>query len=325
MMILAKSFAETPSGLAAWPEASWQACQQLRRKIQRAKSQGWTLAARRLARELHDQLGNLSGALADARGRLRDQLGDPSPGCAPSELAREILALFDEYSRVTWDPRAQTLAVETEELELEHVPLGAFAIRLELAGLPDEARYEIVALAPHPAASNSDVTHPHVSDGTLCEGTGHRALARALAELRLSDFFRIVAQILRTYNPVSPYVALEQWSGRSCDKCGDTVHPDDCSRCENCESELCSDCASSCEVCGQTHCSSCLDACPECARSACADCWSPCVKCRTEYCSHCLEGENCAQCQEHTTEDTADTEAEPAASAAESEAAPLTV
>ena len=77
--------------------------------------------------------------------------------------------------------------------------LGPFEIRLDWGSLSDPNPYSVVALDPNSAASNDEVTHPHVKDEHLCEGEGHSAIRAALAECRLLDFFMLVSQVLHTY------------------------------------------------------------------------------------------------------------------------------
>src|SRR5690606_20967014 len=106
--------------------------------------------------------------------------------------------------------RAGRLSVTTEPITLEGVYLGPFRIELDVDDLAagECADYRVIALEPNPAASNCDVTHPHIQDEQLCEGEGRPLIRRALGEGRILDFFEFVASVLRAYNPESPYVSL---------------------------------------------------------------------------------------------------------------------
>ncbi len=64
---------------------------------------------------------------------------------------------------------------------------------------------------------------PHVSDETLCEGDGRRAIHAALAAGRLYDFFTIVDRLLNTYASGRAYVDLDNWFGTPCHDCGGNV------------------------------------------------------------------------------------------------------
>ena len=127
----------------------------------------------------------------------------------------ELRQLGQEFGRFAL--RDGCLCVETEPIELEGVLLGAFEIQLSLEQLASgdtERALRIRALDPNPAASNEAVTHPHVNDERLCTGDAATALNASLRAGRICDFFLVVQSVLQTYNPESPYVALDQWHGR---------------------------------------------------------------------------------------------------------------
>ena len=102
---------------------------------------------------------------------------------------------------------------------------GPFEIRLDWRQLGSATPYRVVALDPHPAAKDTDVTHPHVQEEQLCEGEGRSAVRAALAEGRLYDFFLLVSQLLHTYGRGSAYVELDNWDGIPCDDCNAPVRP----------------------------------------------------------------------------------------------------
>src|SRR4029078_3338290 len=99
------------------------------------------------------------------------------------------------------------LSVITEAILLDGVYLGPFEIQLNWSRAPDSDRicYRVMAEDPHPAESRDNVTHPHVMDELLCEGDGKHAIRLALSEGRLLDFFTLVAGLLRTHQPESPF------------------------------------------------------------------------------------------------------------------------
>ena len=76
--------------------------------------------------------------------------------------------------------------------------------------------YSIIALDPHPAASNDSVTHPHISDGELCAGDAGAAIRAALGAGRIADVFQLVHSVLTTYNPGCPYAFMDagRWDYR---------------------------------------------------------------------------------------------------------------
>ena len=79
--------------------------------------------------------------------------------------------MSSDVSNVTF--KTNGLEVFTDPIVLEETFLGDFEIRLEiekLAELRDSSAFQIIAVDPHPAATNDNVTHPHVSEEYLCAG-----------------------------------------------------------------------------------------------------------------------------------------------------------
>jgi hypothetical protein len=293
------------------PDAEWERCQKLVRWIGLAQEHGWHHAAARLGQLLNRALEQLSRNLALQAYELVEHSVLPRKKPEIRELYAEIVCLFDEFPSVEWNPTSLVLSVETEPIELEDVPLGPFSIRLDCRALPASPEFEVVALDPNPASSNHDVTHPHVLGNDLCLGEGRAAIDQALSDLRLSDFFRIVQQILRTYNSDSAYVSLAAWSGCNCDGCGDTVHPEDLCVCELCDAELCEGCSTGCEACGRSTCRECLDSCSTCDDLVCRHCREGCSDCGKTCCSSCLEGGICHACREARTENESESQESP--------------
>jgi hypothetical protein len=234
-----------------------------------------------------------------------------------ADLLAELRQLEDDFGGVRIGWQEGYLAVETEAITLEEVPLGSFAIELYGDRLPrraDSSCFEIVALQPNPAASDERVTHPHVLNQHLCAGDAGRALARALEQGRLADAFSLVASVLRHYNPDSPHVALAAWGGEECHDCGHTMREGDSSFCEGCDHDFCEDCTSGCTACSSIRCHRCLSTCAVCqelccrgcleatgpaGRPCCPSCRSRCAVCGAELPNDELHPESrcCAACQ----------------------------
>ena len=183
--------------------------------------------------------------------------------------------------RLTWRSilPSHELAVTTDSIVLE--ARRSRPLR-DPAGLePDRhppgspiASWPSIRTRPHATKS---VTHPHVQDERLCEGDGRAAIAGALSDGRLYDFFTLVSQVLHTYGKGSAYVELDRWDGVLCDDCGDTMDEDDRYGCQRCDDTLCPSCAVTCQqlpgdvllasavalvrACGESYCSSCLAMC----------------------------------------------------------------
>ncbi|MFH1265222.1 MAG: hypothetical protein ABIK89_05800, partial [Planctomycetota bacterium] len=190
------------------PETAWSDCIRLVRQIDKAAGRGWHRAARRLRVELVYAVGTCRRRLEQLGWELEGESPDqklPTQG----ELFQDLVALEDEFDEIRWD-RKGTLSVITEPIVLDGTDLGRFEIALDVDWDPRRTwgSYEVIALDPYPAASNSDTTHPHVQANQLCEGEGRSAIRRALREGRLLDFFVLVRQILQTYNGANAYVSL---------------------------------------------------------------------------------------------------------------------
>lgn len=295
-----------------WPRPEWQACSRLIGQIETANRKGWSLAARKLKSRLATTLASLQSQL-----NTYAQPADVAHA-APTlhMLYEEILGLESEFGGFRCDLPAGTLAVETEALRLEDCDLGPFEIRLEWSRLRQHPVCRVIALDPQPATGHPAVTHPHVQAEQLCEGEGRAALRSALADGRLSDFFTIVAQILRTYNASSAYVALASWHGADCDDCGDRTPEDEQGQCTTCERRLCGACEVCCGDCGRGQCESCTDRCDDCEERLCGSCRRSCDHCGENCCPTCLEDGLCHACQSEVHEEetchaaTPETEAE---------------
>ena len=210
---------------------------------------------------------------------------------AVRDILADLRQTEEEFDNLKYVKDEQALVVTTEPIELEGYYLGEFEIRLHIGSLAEMKRrssvYRIVALDPHPAASNDCVTHPHVSDEHLCEGDAGAAIESALANGRICDFFQLVHAVLTTYNPHSPYVALDDWEGRPCHDCGYTMNPDSTNWCTSCEEDFCDDCSSYCRCCDETTCVGCLQNCEACGDPVCPSCMTTCDDCGRSICKSC--------------------------------------
>ena len=279
-----------------WPSAEWNRCRRLAELLPTAQRRGWHTAAGHLQQRLERELHSLRLRLDP----LQSAPSDAPATCQPLDLRtlhQEVLALFDTFDRVQVDLQRRTLSVITEPIELQGIDLGRFEIQLRYTAPRDTPRYEVIALDPHPAASNSSVTHPHVQDDRLCEGDGRAAIRSAVAQGRLSDFFQIVVQILQTYNDSSPYVSLDDWYGEPCEDCGATTRDDDRAGCGCCERLLCDQCQTGCSICCEGCCDSCTDRCDGCEEFVCRSCQQNCSTCGDAYCENCLDETLCETCQ----------------------------
>jgi hypothetical protein len=271
--------------------------QRLSKQIDKARNHRWHRAARRLMDDLRYEVNGCHSRLSGLLVLLRQQAESPELP-AIKEIYQEILALREEYDDIDMDPKTGEIRVTTEPIVLQDLRLGRFEIRLNWKSPSGESPYDVVALDPNPAASDSTVTHPHVQSKHLCEGDGRAAIRAALDQGRLGDFFQIVIRILSTYAEGSAYIELDQWDGEPCYECGGSVSEDERYYCARCANLLCDDCSTSCEHCGERYCSGCISACQICEGNYCSGCLENCSVCRRATCPNCLQDGLCEKCYE---------------------------
>lgn len=282
--------AEEPPEL---PRAAWRGCRRMDRLQRRVQRRGWQRAHGRVR-------DRLRRAIDDCRRQLEysaeDLVRPPRRPASTGEIFQDLAALDEEFCEAKVCLRETEVVVLTEPIVLEGVHLGPFHIVLDWSRLTARSgAYSIVGGSP--ASSDDDVMHPHVREGTLCEGEAGPALKASLAAGRLFDFFVIVARTLATYNAENAFVELSRWHGVTCGDCGGFAADDYASSCERCECDLCDDCGISCEDCGHTACADCSAPCAGCQDSCCGACLSRCVRCTHRYCERCQTDETCNSCR----------------------------
>ena len=280
--------------------------QALRRKLGICASRSWTAAANKLT----SCVANLLRDIPSMASSVEWSIG-PCQAQVPclGELLADLEQAQQEFPTLKYDPEEQILSVTTEPIELEGIYLGDFEIRLQIPGLAEMKYtnlYYIVALDPHPAATNECVTHPHVSDDRLCAGDASAAIGAALTAGRICDFFQLVGSVLATYNSGSPFVSLNDWHGTPCYGCGYTMSEDDRYFCERCENDYCEECFSYCRQCDDSLCRGCLEECRVCGELVCSSCMTACPECGEELCGDCLKNDDCPCLAEMEVEDESD-------------------
>jgi hypothetical protein len=267
----------------------------LQRQVQHAEEsrakaacRGWTLVGPELEARAVSLLAEMEREARDARAVIKR----PAALVPPlAFLIAELRQLEDEFGELEIGVKERFIGATTEPIVLESVRLGPFAIRFywqRLGHGPETQCFDIVALSPNPAASDSRVTHPHVKSDRLCAGDAKLPLGEAVVDARLADAFCLIRSVLRTYNADSLHVRLADWGGTECYDCGGTVVDDDRVYCEACDHDYCQDCASNCAVCGTTRCTGCLTACAVCRDDCCGRCLQPAAHSGRECCRACL-------------------------------------
>ncbi len=233
-----------------------------------------------------------------------------SQGSLPSirELYSELVQIRSEFAGLACGRGDQYLTVTTEAIELQGVYLGEFKIVLDINRLSRECgsdSFNVRAVDPHPAASNSSVTHPHVSDESICPGDAAAAIRAALRNGRICDAFMMMRSVLLVYNPGSPHVSLDDWGGQPCYECGYSVSEGDLFWCEMCEENFCDECARFCDRCSMTICKGCSKTCPVCDQVMCGSCMTVCDDCGEPICEGCDEEGECP-CHDETNQQETD-------------------
>ena len=268
------------------------------RKMGASLARGWFSAAEQCCSRTSKLLNDTSYSISQIK-QLTEGPQKKTPKL--SLLVDELGQVQEEFGNLDFDKAENAVSIVTEPITLDDVPLGPFRIQLELDKLSElykDRPYRVIALNPNPPATDEEVTHPHVSGERLCEGDGCVAIRSALEQGRLSDFFTLVRSILNTYNPDSPYVSLDDWSGESCYDCGYVMSREDTYYCYYCEHDYCSQCSTYCHQCEETACLGCSSQCPHCEELVCKNCISKCTECEELCCESCLEDDHCPNCKE---------------------------
>jgi hypothetical protein len=267
------------------------------RKMGASLAHGWFSAAERCCSRTSRLLNDISYSISQIQ-----QVAEGPQKKTPklSLLVEELNQVWEEFGNVDFDKGENTISVVTDPITLDDVALGPFRIQLELGKLNElykDRPYRLIALDPNPAATDEEVTHPHVSSERLCEGDGCVSIRASLEQGRLSDFFTMVRSILNTYNPDSPYVALYDWNGEPCYDCGYVMSREDTYYCSFCDHDYCEQCTTYCRCCDETCCSACSQQCPHCEENACMNCMKECAGCGSLCCESCFEEDICPNCK----------------------------
>lgn len=291
--------AQPDSRLYVLPANSWSDAEVSLRRWKAAQNHNWPLAAERERVALVADLESIERQLRQMTADLQTERMPSVPSLRL--LHEELAATETEFSELVWIEGE--IGVTTDSISLDDVELGPFQIRLQLDRMVTDSPFRVRALEPNPAASCRETTHPHVSGERLCAGEGRGAIAAALAEGRLFDFFTIVDRILHTYAVGSAFVELDQWDGVSCLDCDSTMDADDVCTCTQCDGRLCGDCLRCCSGCSDGYCSGCIDRCYRCEEPTCDGCLAPCKECRRNVCESCRDDGLCETCREELEEE----------------------
>lgn len=306
-----------PGGSYEWRllASRWESLRLALYRCQLAEKHALKLCLPGLRQDLLHALRNLSEQISSLRSHYDVY---QSEELSYRHLYEEVEQLHEEFGRVTLTPNKGTLRVETPVITLGKICLGAFAIDFKKEGQGfSMERFEIVALQPEPAQSDSSITHPHVKEGELCAGDAKVPIRKALESGRIADAFLLIQSTLQTYNGRSAYVKMDQWFGIPCFDCSRSINPDDSYSCESCHHAFCSNCYSSCASCSSLSCPECLQGCSSCNSSCCSACLEPSERTDSQLCSDCRM--TCGSCGKVVATDDIDEEEQVCVDCIESE------
>lgn len=270
----------------------WESLRLALHRWQLAEKHGLKLCLPELQRDLLHTLRKLEEQIATMRSCYDVALHEELPY---RHWFEEVEQLYAEFNTVTFQPEEGKLRVETPVITLVGICLGPFAIDFRKKGYGISLHhFEIEALQPEPASTDSELTHPHVKGGELCAGDAKAPMRAALESGRLVDTFLLIQSVLQTYNPRSAYGKLDQWYGIACSDCARTIDPEDSISCQACEQQLCDQCYCPCSSCSTTYCPACMNGCSSCKSSYCEACLEPSERNGKPLCFNCRT--SCGQC-----------------------------
>jgi len=283
-------------------DENWEILLRLSRQLTLASRYRFVAAQTQVGQRLSQSLRRFAkGCLHHAEDTERLLLAPETPTLRL--LMEELQSLDHEFEHVELDWPSKALSVRTERIVLEEIDLGPFEIRLWFNQLGCHQPYAVIAIDPCKPGCCDEITHPHVQSDCLCEGAGRQAIAKSLEQGRLGEFFVLVAQVLRTYNPGSAYCSLTDWHGSPCTDCGNTVSEDEQYTCDRCSSQLCDRCTNCCTCCDETLCNECSSTCESCQCTTCDACLCHCDACDASICSGCVNDDLCPTCYEESKEE----------------------
>jgi hypothetical protein len=182
---------------------------------------------------------------------------------------------------------------------LQGLNLGRFRIELNLQSLGRRTNknvYVVRSLDLKGAATNGSVRHPHV----LFDHLNAREFAEPIREAklagRIADLFDLVVKALRTYDPTTAYIKIEDWQKVFCSQCHRELPEGLHTFCDSCQEWCCEKCRLECPACGEKVCEDCQGVCHTCAQVFCAACMTRCAMCGAKSCQKCLQTGLCPTC-----------------------------
>lgn len=253
---------------------------------------GYVCAVKNNSGYLVQRIDNCSQELSGA------DTGDYSTVPSLTDCYDQIKALESEFGTCQLNTQLNTITTMSHDVQLGNITFGRYYIQIDLDKLEqnNHSFYRVTPVSEEcPTVGES--THPHLMNGSLCEGEGASAIAKAYADGRLYDCCLLINSILQTYGR-NPYVELDRFGhdddyDYECETCGTGIYEDDRFCCSACDRTMCRGCVSHCGAVGNWVCEECLNN----AR----DNDEPCVTSCHELGSHdCFvrENERCPECDD---------------------------
>ncbi|MHA2069553.1 MAG: hypothetical protein ACXABY_34755 [Candidatus Thorarchaeota archaeon] len=124
-----------------------------------AVNRGWFRSAEKIKARVNRNLCDFSYRLQQFK-NLADSDEIKLPKLA--DIFADLLQIEDEFGELNFDRNAKTVSVITDPVILDGLALGTFEVRLlvdQIGKLYTKSPYEVIALEPNPAATDSNVTH----------------------------------------------------------------------------------------------------------------------------------------------------------------------
>lgn len=193
-----------------------------------------------------------------------------------------------------------------------YLDLGRFLVWYDLLDVEDVDHFRAVALTPVLHHEKPYLTHPFVSEGTICLGHGQAPVINCRRAGLVLPVFQTIWSILRECSSTaSPYARPSTWRGPdfTC-ACKRTAPVSSATSCLGCRAQMCAECVKTqmsradCALCAREDdlkwrpaCASCLRTCEACSSQLC-DLHMP-------QCSYCTNS-SCLLCQEDKAPSTDD-------------------
>lgn len=170
-------------------------------------------------RQYANYLRNLQQAVT-AKRRVEQLEADTTDAARAERIANDLVGVLNEgfwYDPVVDSNDALWLRTRNDvvltfrnraaDIDVT-VNLGRFAVQL----VPGEARVSVFPCGRNRTPGSRDLSHPHVSGGSVCWGASAELANRAIADWQFGEVLQLLQQLLLTYCDDNPYVSLVEFT-----------------------------------------------------------------------------------------------------------------